>query len=153
MLSPGYRLFYAHPVEFVRGSGTKLYTRDGEEFLDVYNNVPAVGHAHPRVAAAIAEQAARLNTHTRYLDESLIDCAERLIGAFPPALDTLNLVCTGSEANDLALRVATHATGARGVIVTENAYHGVTTAIAAMKADGTIDALNTKWFLDYKLGG
>lgn len=132
VLSPGYRLFYAHPVEFVRGSGTKLYTRDGEEFLDVYNNVPAVGHAHPRVAAAFAEQAARLNTHTRYLDESLIDYAERLIGAFPPALDTLTLVCTGSEANDLALRVATHATGARGVIVTENAYHGVTTAIAAI---------------------
>ena len=132
VLSPGYRLFYAHPVEFVRGSGTKLYTRDGEEFLDVYNNVPVVGHAHPRVAAAIAEQAARLNTHTRYLDEGLIDYAERLIGAFPDALDTLTLVCTGSEANDLALRVATQATGHRGVIVTENAYHGVTTEIAAI---------------------
>lgn len=132
VLSPGYRLFYAHPVEFVRGSGTKLYTRDGEEFLDVYNNVPVVGHAHPRVAAAIAEQAARLNTHTRYLDEGLIDYAERLIGAFPAALDTLTLVCTGSEANDLALRVAKQATGRRGVIVTENAYHGVTTEIAAI---------------------
>jgi len=132
VLSPGYRLFYAHPVEFVRGSGTKLYTRDGEEFLDVYNNVPAVGHAHPRVSAAIAEQAARLNTHTRYLDEGLIDYAERLVGAFPPALDTLTLVCTGSEANDLAVRVAKQATGHRGVIVTENAYHGVTTEIAAI---------------------
>ncbi|GAA1734150.1 aminotransferase class III-fold pyridoxal phosphate-dependent enzyme [Microcella frigidaquae] len=132
VLSPGYRLFYAHPVEFVRGSGTKLYTRDGEEFLDVYNNVPVVGHAHPRVAAAIAEQAARLNTHTRYLDEGLIDYAERLVEAFPAALDTLTLVCTGSEANDLALRVAKQATGHRGVIVTENAYHGVTTEIAAI---------------------
>jgi 4-aminobutyrate aminotransferase-like enzyme len=132
VLSPGYRLFYAQPVEFVRGSGTRLYTREGEEFLDAYNNVPVVGHAHPRVAAAIAEQAARLNTHTRYLDEGLIDYAERLIGAFPTALDTLTLVCTGSEANDLALRVAKQATGRRGVIVTENAYHGVTTEIAAI---------------------
>lgn len=132
VLSPGYRLFYAQPVEFVRGSGTRLYTREGEEFLDAYNNVPVVGHAHPRVAAAIAEQAARLNTHTRYLDEGLIDYAERLIGAFPAALDTLTLVCTGSEANDLALRVAKQATGRRGVIVTENAYHGVTTEIAAI---------------------
>ena len=132
VLSPGYRLFYAHPVEFVRGSGTRLFTREGEEFLDAYNNVPVVGHAHPRVAAAIAEQAARLNTHTRYLDEGLIDYAERLIGAFPTALDTLTLVCTGSEANDLALRVAKQATGRRGVIVTENAYHGVTTEIAAI---------------------
>lgn len=132
VLSPGYRLFYAHPVEFVRGSGTKLYTRDGDEYLDVYNNVPSVGHAHPRVTAAIAEQSALLNTHTRYLHEGLIDYAEVLLASFPTALDTLTLVCTGSEANDLALRVATQATGHRGVIVTENAYHGVTTEIAAI---------------------
>ena len=132
VLSPGYRLFYEHPVEFVRGSGTKLYSRDGDEYLDVYNNVPSVGHAHPRVTAAIAEQSALLNTHTRYLHEGLIEYAELLLAAFPPALDTLTLVCTGSEANDLALRVAKHATGRRGVIVTENAYHGVTTEIAAI---------------------
>ena len=132
VLSPGYRLFYAHPVEFVRGSGTKLYTRDGDEFLDVYNNVPSVGHAHPRVAAAIAEQSATLNTHTRYLHEGLIDYAELLLASFPAGLDTLTLVCTGSEANDLALRVAKQATRHRGVIVTENAYHGVTTEIAAI---------------------
>lgn len=132
VLSPGYRLFYAHPIEFVRGAGTKLYTREGEEYLDVYNNVPSVGHAHPRVTAAIAEQAAQLNTHTRYLHEGLIDYAELLLDSFPPALDTLTLVCTGSEANDLALRVAKHATAHRGVIVTENAYHGVTTEIAAI---------------------
>jgi 4-aminobutyrate aminotransferase-like enzyme len=142
VLSPGYRLFYAHPVEFVRGSGTKLYTRDGDEYLDVYNNVPSVGHAHPRVTAAIAEQSALLNTHTRYLHEGLIDYAELLLGSFPTALDTLTLVCTGSEANDLALRVATHATGHRGVIVTENAYHGVTTEIAAISPSlGGADSL------------
>lgn len=132
VLSPAYRLFYDHPVEFVRGSGTKLYTRDGEEFLDVYNNVPSVGHSHPRVTAAMAEQAALVNTHTRYLHEGLIDYAEVLLDSFSTGLDTLTLVCTGSEANDLALRVAKHATGHRGVIVTENAYHGVTTEIAAI---------------------
>ena len=132
VLAPGYRLFYAHPVEFVRGSGTKLYTRDGTEFLDVYNNVPSVGHAHPRVTAAIAEQSALLNTHTRYLHEGLVDYAELLLQSFPPELDTLTLVCTGSEANDLALRVAKQATGHRGVIVTENAYHGVTTEVASI---------------------
>lgn len=132
VLSPAYRLFYAHPVEFVRGSGTKLYTRNGDEYLDVYNNVPSVGHAHPRVTAAIAEQSAQLNTHTRYLHEGLIDYAELLLTSFSAALDTLTLVCTGSEANDLALRVAKRTTGHRGVIVTENAYHGVTTEIAAI---------------------
>lgn len=142
VLSPGYRLFYAQPVEFVRGSGTKLYTRDGEEFLDVYNNVPSVGHAHPRVTAAITEQSALLNTHTRYLHEGLIDYAELLIASFPAPLDTLTLVCTGSEANDLALRVAKQATGHRGVIVTENAYHGVTTEIAAISPSlGGCDSL------------
>lgn len=132
VLSPGYRLFYDHPVEFVRGAGTKLYTRDGTEYLDVYNNVPSVGHAHPRVTAAIAEQSALLNTHTRYLHEGLIDYAELLLESMPPHLNTLTLVCTGSEANDLALRVAKQATGHRGVIVTENAYHGVTTETAAL---------------------
>jgi 4-aminobutyrate aminotransferase-like enzyme len=142
VLSPGYRLFYAHPIEFVRGSGTKLYTRDGDEYLDVYNNVPSVGHSHPRVTAAIAEQAALLNTHTRYLHEGLIDYAELLLDSFTNGLDTLTLVCTGSEANDLALRVAKQATGHRGVIVTENAYHGVTTEIAAISPSlGGTDSL------------
>lgn len=142
VLSPGYRLFYDHPLEFVRGSGTKLYTREGHEYLDVYNNVPSVGHAHPRVTAAIAEQAALVNTHTRYLHEGLIDYAELLLASFPPALDTLTLVCTGSEANDLALRVAKRATGHRGIIVTENAYHGVTTEIAAISPSlGGVDSL------------
>lgn len=130
VLAPGYRLFYERPVEFVRGHGTKLYTRDGDEYLDVYNNVPSVGHAHPRVVAAIAEQAASVNTHTRYLHASLAEYAETLLAALPAGLDALSLTCTGSEANDLALRVARHATGHRGVLVTRHAYHGVTAAVA-----------------------
>jgi 4-aminobutyrate aminotransferase-like enzyme len=142
VLAPGYRLFYAHPLEFVRGSGTKLYTRDGREFLDVYNNVPSVGHAHPRVTAAIAEQAATVNTHTRYLHEGVITYAESLLAALPAGLDALSLTCTGSEANDLALRVARHATGHRGVLVTAHAYHGVTAAVAEVSPSlGGVDAL------------
>jgi 4-aminobutyrate aminotransferase-like enzyme len=131
-LGSAYRLFYEEPVQFVRGSGTRLYTADGTEYLDAYNNVPSVGHAHPRVAAAIAEQAARLTTHTRYLDRALVDFAEDLLGEFPAHLDNVMFTCTGSEANDLALRIAKGATGGTGIIVTENAYHGVTTEIAAI---------------------
>ena len=125
-----YRLFYRHPVEFVRGAGTKLYTAAGEEFLDAYNNVPSVGHAHPRVVAAIAAQAALLNTHTRYLHPAVIEYSERVLAILPPEIGHLMLTCTGSEANDLALRVARAATGHTGAIVTDHAYHGVTIATA-----------------------
>lgn len=142
VLGGAYRLFYEEPVQFVRGSGTKLYTADGTEYLDAYNNVPSVGHAHPRVAAAIAEQAARLTTHTRYLDRALVEYAEDLLGEFPAPLGNIMFTCTGSEANDLALRIAKAATGGTGVIVTENAYHGVTTEIAAISPSlGGIDSL------------
>src|SRR5476649_436607 len=142
VLGGAYRLFYEDPVQFVRGSGTKLYTADGTEYLDAYNNVPSVGHAHPRVAAAIAEQAARLTTHTRYLDRHLIEYAEDLVGEFPAELSTVMFTCTGSEANDLALRIAKAATGGTGIIVTENAYDGVSTEIAAISPSlGGIESL------------
>jgi 4-aminobutyrate aminotransferase-like enzyme len=142
VLGSAYRLFYEEPVQFVRGRGTKLYTADGTEYLDAYNNVPSVGHAHPRVAAAIAEQAARLTTHTRYLDSALVDYAEDLLGEFPAALANVMFTCTGSEANDLALRIAKAATGGTGVIVTENAYHGVTTEVAAISPSlGGLDSI------------
>ncbi|SFR89953.1 4-aminobutyrate aminotransferase [Microbacterium sp. cf046] len=125
-----YRLFYRQPVEFVRGAGTKLYSADGEEFLDAYNNVPSVGHAHPRVVAAIAAQAALLNTHTRYLHPAVIEYSERLLATMPAGIGHVMLTCTGSEANDLALRIARDATGSTGAIVTSYAYHGVTIATA-----------------------
>ena len=131
-LGTAYRLFYREPIQFVRGSGTRLWDADGREYLDAYNNVPSVGHAHPRVVAAIAEQAATLNTHTRYLSAGLIDYAEDLLGTLPAEIANVMFTCTGSEANDLALRIAKNATGGTGVIVTSNAYHGVTTEVAAI---------------------
>ena len=131
-LGSAYRLFYREPLELVRGEGARVWDRDGTEYLDVYNNVPSVGHAHARVVAAIAKQAARINTHTRYLDEATIVYAEDLLGTFPAHLGNVMFTCTGSEANDLALRIAKAATGNEGVIVTRNAYHGVTTEIAAI---------------------
>lgn len=131
-LGAAYRLFYDEPVEIVRGLGTKLWDADGTEFLDVYNNVPSVGHSHPRVVEAIATQAALVNTNTRYLDRALIDYSEDLLGTMPRALANVMYTCTGSEANDLALRIAAAVTGKHGVIVTRNAYHGVTTETAAI---------------------
>ncbi|MFN4204634.1 MAG: aspartate aminotransferase family protein [Tabrizicola sp.] len=131
-LGPAYRLFYETPVHLVRGEGVHLYAPDGTAYLDCYNNVASVGHCHPRVVEAMARQAATLATHTRYLHDGILDYAERLLALFPPDLSHVMFTCTGSEANDLALRIARAATGGTGVIVTDNAYHGVTLATAEM---------------------
>jgi 4-aminobutyrate aminotransferase-like enzyme len=130
LLGPAYRLFYETPLHLVRGQGVWLYDADGKAYLDTYNNVASVGHCHPHVIAATARQAAELATHTRYLHDGVLNYAERLLKHFPPELCHLMFTCTGSEANDLALRLARAATGGTGVIVTENAYHGVTAAVA-----------------------
>ncbi|ATI43609.1 aspartate aminotransferase family protein (plasmid) [Pacificitalea manganoxidans] len=131
-LGRSYRLFYDRPVHPVRAEGVWLHDADGTAYLDCYNNVPCIGHCHPRVTQALATQAARLNTHTRYLDETIVAYAEDLLALLPPGLDRLNLTCTGSEANDLALRVAMQVTGGRGVVVTDWAYHGGTVAVAGI---------------------
>jgi 4-aminobutyrate aminotransferase-like enzyme len=131
-LGPAYRLFYETPVHLVRGEGVHLYAPDGTAYLDCYNNVASVGHCHPRVVEALARQAATLATHTRYLHDGILAYAERLLALFPPELSHVMFTCTGSEANDLALRIARAATGGTGVIVTDNAYHGVTLATAEM---------------------
>jgi len=132
LLGPAYRLFYAEPLHLVRGEGVWLYDRDGRAYLDTYNNVASVGHCDPRVVAAMAQQAAILATHTRYLHDAILDYADRLLALFPPGLSHVMFTCTGSEANDLGYRIARAATGGSGVIVTDNAYHGVTVATAGM---------------------
>jgi len=130
LLGNAYRLFYDQPVHIVSGEGVWLYDSDGKKYLDVYNNVPHVGHCHPHVVEAIFKQSQRLNTHTRYLHELVLDYAERLTGKFPEGLDIAMFACSGTEANELALRLARAKTGATGMIVTEHAYHGTSWAIA-----------------------
>lgn len=123
-------LTYARPLHLVRGRGAWLEDAEGRSYLDAYNNVPVVGHAHPRVVEAIARQAATLNTNTRYLHEHVVALAERLVASMPAGLDTVMFVNSGSEANDLAWRLATTVTGGDTGVVTDWAYHGVTTAVA-----------------------
>lgn len=129
-LGASYRLFYEEPFAPVRGEGVWLYDKDNTAYLDAYNNVASIGHCHPAVVAAIAEQSAQLNTHTRYLHPSIVDYAEDLLSEFPEPLDNMTMTCTGSEANDLALRIARCHSGGTGIIVTRWAYHGVTSALA-----------------------
>ncbi len=131
LLGGSYRLFYRHPVHIVRGTGAYLWDAAGTKYLDLYNNVPSVGHAHPRVVDAIARQAALVNTHTRYLHEQILDYADDLLTTLPPELDRVMFMCTGSEANDLALRVAREFTGASGFVISAEAYHGNTELTSA----------------------
>ncbi len=132
LLGRNMSLFYEEPVHIVRGEGVWLWDADGRRYLDCYNNVPHVGHCHPRVVEAIARQAATLNTHTRYLHEGILDYVERLTATFDTGLDTAILTCTGSEANDVALRMAEAVTGRTGVIATDHTYHGNTTAVSQL---------------------
>ena len=131
-MGKGSELFYEKPLHLVRGSGVWLFDPQGHAYLDVYNNVPHVGHAHPRVVRAVQSQAALLATHTRYLHSGILDYAERLTAKLPARLDTCIFVNSGSEANDVAWRIAKFATGHKGALVMEHAYHGITDAVAAL---------------------
>lgn len=124
LLGPAYRLFYKNPVEVSSAKGVHLYDRAGNEYLDAYNNVVSVGHCHPRVVDAVARQLATLCTHTRYLQEGILNYAEDLLGTFKGDVGHAMFTCTGSEANDLAMRIAKHHTGNKGIIITSEAYHG-----------------------------
>lgn len=132
LMGRGAELFYEQPLHLVRGEGVWLYDGQGRAYLDVYNNVPHVGHCHPTVVGAVQRQAARLATHTRYLHESILEYAEQLTARCPAHLDTCLFVNSGSEANDAAWRMAQLATGHDGALVVTNAYHGVTAATAAL---------------------
>ena len=136
-LGPNMSTFYDEPVHLVRGSGVWLWDAAGKKYLDCYNNVPHVGHCHPRVVDAIAKQAAMLNTHTRYLHEGILDYTERLTASFDDPLNTALLCCTGSEANDVALRMAEAMTGKTGLIATDNTYHGNTSTVSQLSKTNT----------------
>jgi 4-aminobutyrate aminotransferase-like enzyme/Ser/Thr protein kinase RdoA (MazF antagonist) len=130
-------LTYAEPIEVVRADGVWITASDGRRYLDAYNNVPCVGHSHPRVAEAIARQGRLITTNMRYLHPAAIELAERLVATMPAGsgLDTVMFVNSGSEANDVAWRLATAFTGRRGALCTAFAYHGVTEATAALSPE------------------
>jgi 4-aminobutyrate aminotransferase-like enzyme/Ser/Thr protein kinase RdoA (MazF antagonist) len=132
MLGAGAQLFYEQPLHLIRGSGVWLYDADDNAYLDVYNNVPHVGHCHPTVVRAVQRQVARLATHTRYLHGGILDYAEALTARCPPGLNACIFVNSGSEANDVAWRLAQFATGKRGALIMAHAYHGITDAVAAL---------------------
>jgi 4-aminobutyrate aminotransferase-like enzyme len=138
-LGPSLSVSYRTPLTIVRGQGPYLYDAEGREYLDLVNNVAHVGHAHPHVVEAAARQKATLETNTRYLHPAILDYADRLVATLPPGLEVVHLVNSGSEANELALRLARAATGRRDVAVIEGAYHGNTTGlvdISPYKFDG-----------------
>ncbi len=130
-------LTYTRPVHAARAEGVWIYEPDGRRLLDAYNNVPVVGHCHPRVTEAVVRQTRLSAANARYLAEPLVELAERLLATFPAeaGLDTVLLVNSGSEANDLAWRLAAESTGRGGALVTENAYHGITAATTALSPE------------------
>ena len=130
LLGPAYRLMYQKPLHFVRGEGVWLYDADGRAYLDTYNNVVSLGHCHPDVVAAITRQVATLCTNTRYLHETILELADGLLSTVEGDLSHMMLTGSGSEANDLAYRIAQVRTGGTGVIITETAYHGITDAVS-----------------------
>ena len=132
LMGPNIPTFYDVPVHIVRGDGVWLWDAQGRKYLDCYNNVPHVGHCNPRVVQAICDQAATLNTHTRYLHEGILTYIERLTATMGPTLDSAILTCTGSEANDIALRMAEAVTGQRGIIATNATYHGNTALVSQL---------------------
>ena len=133
-------LFYDPPLHIIRGEGVWLYDASGRSYLDCYNNVPHVGHCHPRVAEAISRQVRVLNTNTRYVTDQAIDYAERLTATVDPSLSSVIYVNSGSEANDIAWRMSKAWTKHTGGICMDFAYHGITDAVDAFSPSNGPDA-------------
>jgi 4-aminobutyrate aminotransferase-like enzyme len=136
-LGAGAPLFYDEPLNIVRGEGAYLFDADGRRYVDLYNNVPCVGHANPRVVEAMARQQATLNVHSRYLSEGIVAFAERLAALHGPSGDAQSIEsvifsCSGTEANEVALRMARFATGRRGIVCTNATYHGNSELVGAL---------------------
>jgi 4-aminobutyrate aminotransferase-like enzyme len=132
LMGPNVPTFYRTPVHIVRGEGVWLWDAAGKRYLDCYNNVAHVGHCHPKVVQAIAAQAAILNTHTRYPHDLVLDYIERLTATMGHGLSQAIMICTGSEANDIAIRMAQAMTGRTGMIATDNTYHGNTALVSQL---------------------
>ncbi len=147
-IGPSLSVSYHRPLTIVRGWKQYLYDDDGLRYLDAVNNVPHVGHSHPTVVRAVREQMAVLNTNTRYLHERLVEYAERLTATLPGPLQVCYFTNSGSEANELAIRMARVATGRRGMVVVDVGYHGNTSTlidVSPYKHDGPGGSGPPRW--------
>ena len=133
----GAPLFYNTPLHIVRGEGVELFDPEGRRYVDMYNNVPCVGHANSHVAEAMARQQSTLNVHSRYLHEGIVAFAERLTALHGPEIESVIFSCSGTEANEVALRMARMATGKSGIVCTNATYHGNSEAVGKMTRIGT----------------
>jgi 4-aminobutyrate aminotransferase-like enzyme len=136
-LGTGAPLFYDKPLHIVRGEGTYLFDGTGRRYVDMYNNVPCVGHANPHVVEAMARQQATLNVHSRYLHEGIVALAERIAALHGPAIESVVFSCSGTEANEVALRMARGTSGKQGIVCTNATYHGNSEAVGKMTRIGT----------------
>lgn len=132
-LGVGAQLFYTEPLHIVRGDGVELFDADGHRYIDMYNNVPCVGHGNVRVAEAMAAQQATLNVHSRYLHEGIVSFAERLVGLHHDGIESAVISCTGTEAVEVAMTMARIATRRRGIIATDATYHGNSATVIALR--------------------
>jgi 4-aminobutyrate aminotransferase-like enzyme len=123
-LGAGAELFYRHPIQLVRGQGPYVFDENGRRYTDFYNNVPAVGHGNAHVADAISLQQRTLNINSRYLHEGVVAYAERLAALHCARIESFVFSCSGTEANEVAIQMARLATGRRGILCTNAAYHG-----------------------------
>ena len=131
-LGAGAELFYDEPLEIVRGEGAYLFDSDGKRYVDMYNNVPCVGHANPAVVKAMAEQQATVNVHSRYLHEGIVTFAERLVDLNHDGIESVVFSCSGTEAIEVAIQIARLVTGKRGLVCTDATYHGNSELVASM---------------------
>jgi 4-aminobutyrate aminotransferase-like enzyme len=148
-MGSGSSLFYDEPIELTSGDGVWLTAANGTKYLDLYNNVPTVGHANPRVVEAIAKQAATLNVHSRYLHENVVEYVERLMSLHHDGIESAILACSGTEATELAIRIARGATGNSGIICTDATYHGNSVIVGQLtrlppgQARGSVRSITT----------
>ncbi len=131
-MGSSYRLFYKRPLNLVKGEGEFMWDADGNKYLDMYNNIPSMGHCHTAIVEAVNNQMKKINTHTRYLHENIINYSERLLTYMPSEIDRVMFMCSGSEANDLALRICMAYTGGTGILISQEAYHGNTQLVSAI---------------------
>lgn len=117
-------LFYKEPINLESGEGVWLYDKSGKKYLDVYNNVPVAGHCHPRIVASLTDQASKLNVHSRYVSDVVVDYSEKLISLHSDNLSKLQMACSGTEAVEVAIKMARIHTGGQGIICSNATYHG-----------------------------